>query len=306
MIVHQAFWRKRPPLLRWIFGPGLFGFTGLLCLFAAHAALKFRGDRALIHAEPKPASQGQPVRIPAAPSVQPKAAEKTDRREATPSEAAPVRAPDDELAAAAAGGFEALEALAKRYPEDAELLKALVLNYASRATDIDKSVQTIKRLLSVSREHRGDADVRYILNRAAQLKGSASELAFEVMSNDMGSQGPDLIYELMLKRPPLEGRARKALTALRLQQSFSPALAVAYDLRFAPSCEARLRLLPRAEELGDRRALTVLSALSSKPRPCGKKRQPACRARCQNEAPQFMSTIKKISDKLSARSSESG
>jgi hypothetical protein len=116
----------------------------------------------------------------------------------------------------------------------------------------------------------------------------------------MGKAGADLLYDLMLRRPELETRAKIALESLRRSSQFSPALAIAYDLRVAPSCASRVGLLPRAEAFGDERSALQLSALSRRPPGCKKTRYRPCRARCSQEWRPFSETARKIYVRLAA------
>jgi hypothetical protein len=119
------------------------------------------------------------------------------------------------------------------------------------------------------------------------------------MSESMGAHGPDLLYELMLQRPALAERAKHLLSRFRVRKLFSPELAIAYDLRFAPSCASRVWLLPRANEVGDQRAVNTLSELIGKHQRCDGK-SAACLGPCQREAVQFSRSIDMIVKRMHA------
>jgi hypothetical protein len=155
--------------------------------------------------------------------------------------------------------------------------------------------------LLVAPEERDDADVRYIVSRAAASGGKAAELAFVVMSQHMGKTGADVLYDLMLQRPELETRAKIALETSRRASQFSPALAIAYDLRFAPSCASRVVLLPRAQEFGDDRSAQQLIVLGRRPPDCKKTKTRLCNPRCPDESRAFLETARKIHVRLSQR-----
>src|SRR6185436_6182320 len=99
---------------------------------------------------------------------------------------------------------------------------------------------------------------------------------------------------LMLQHPELETRAKIALETSRRASQFSPALAIAYDLRFSPSCASRLGLLPRAQEYGDDRSAQQLLALSRRPIGCKRTKTRLCRAPCGDESRAFVDTVRKI------------
>jgi hypothetical protein len=292
-VLHQLRWRRRGRLQRWLLGPVLTVFVTLVCSVLLAAGLSRRGPSgraaAIALDEAKTTKRdGGATRHELAPS------RPADRGEPNrPAEA--QRAPDDALASAVAQGPDSLRALAQAYPDDPEPLHALVLAYASRASTLAEAVEATKGLLTVAPEEGRDPEIRYIVSKAAQVGGRAADLAFAVMRQYMGSAGADLLYELALRKPSLEPRASGLLAELRRQKKLSAALSIAYDLRFASSCSARLRLLPRAAKLGDERSVAVLAALSTKPTNCGKKKRTACKVPCEQEAKEFLQTIDLIS-----------
>jgi hypothetical protein len=210
-------------------------------------------------------------------------------------------APESDLVAAVAEGPDGLRVLSERYPRDPSVLEALMLAFASKPDRLIEAVETARRLLLLAPEERDDTDVRYIVTRAAKDRGKAAELAFVVMSQYMGKAGPDLLYDLMLQRPELETRSKIALETSRRASQFSPALAIAYDLRFAPSCDSRIGLLPRAREFGDERSAQQLVELSRRPPDCKKTKTRLCRSRCPDESRAFIDTARKIYARMAQR-----
>ena len=105
----------------------------------------------------------------------------------------------------------------------------------------------------------------------------------------------------MLSGTKAAKRARQLLKEAKVRTRFSPALAIAYELRTAKTCAARLKLLPRTEALGDGRSIAVLAQLSTgSRRGCGKWKRRPCAARCAKEAEHFRTTVKKITRRLKA------
>jgi hypothetical protein len=168
--------------------------------------------------------------------------------------------------------------------------------FASRATTLADAMAVTKRLFSAAPEEILDPDLRFLIRRGAQTPGQTSKLALELMSQHMGSSGFDLLYDLWLTSPKVSERAKKLLEDPEHQAKFSPALAVAYALRLADSCEAKLPLLERAGQLGDDRSIAILSpkATGSK-RGCGRWKRNPCPAACAKEAPEYLKAIKQIS-----------
>jgi len=119
-----------------------------------------------------------------------------------------------------------------------------------------------------------------------------------VMSEAMGSRGPDLLYDLMLQKPALYERAKFRLSRFRVRKLFSPELTIAFDLRFTTSCGSRLGLLPRANEVGDQRSINALSSLVSKSKNCGRRDTVPCYVMCPREAEQFNRSIETIARRI--------
>ncbi len=249
-----------------------------------------------------PVSSESPVTIEptAGPREEPQRAEPlhAEPLHAPASAPAGLLAPPGALTTAIAQGTSGLENLSRTYRSDPEVLKALALAYASRSSELTEAVQTIEQLLSVSPASAHDRDLRNILSKAASVEGKASRAAFSVMSRSMGSAGPDLLYELMLKKPGLADRAKFRLTRFSVQEKFAPELSIAYDLRFAPSCGSRVALLERAKAVGDQRSINELSAVISKPTKCGRRGHPPCLARCERHAATISQAIDTIAQRL--------
>ena len=285
MAGHRRWWRPRRLWRRVVFGPVLASATTALAGVLLFVTLQQRSH----HPPPQPVAPGPaPVEATTLPSVVP----------VPPAETRPATAPEPELIAAVAEGADGLRVLSERYPRDPAVIKALVLAFASNPDTLLEAVEATRRLLTIAPEREDDKDLRYIVSRAANDKGKASELAFVVMSQHMGKAGADLLYELMLQRPELETRAKIALESSRRASQFSPALAIAYDLRFSPSCASRLGLLPRAQELGDDRSAQQLLALSRRPIGCKRTKTRLCRAPCGDESRAFVDTVRKIYSRM--------
>lgn len=250
------------------------------------------------------ADAGRPTLSSPAPSVEAAAEPITQVAALTTSSG--MLAPAHALTAAVAKGPDGLESLSRIYANDPEVWKALALAHASRSSGLVDAVRSIERLLSVSPERGNDPDLRVIMTKAASMEGDTSRAAFRALSRGMGSTGPDLLYDFVLNKPELAERAKERLSRPSVRQLFSPELAIAYDLRFAPSCASRLDLLERADERGDQRTINVLSALVSKPPKCGRRGQPPCKVRCQRDAERLSRSIDVISRRLRASERAAG
>jgi serine/threonine-protein kinase len=320
----RRWWTPRRPVRRWLFGTGLTALVALVSLVLLYATLQMRASHPSVPMSPAQASQataasaasGTPaVEALPAPEPEPEAIV-TPAAGSTPpageasvvvpanDSTAPVlaeRASEQTLAEASAQGRDALRALAQRYPRDPEVLKALFMVLASRTDTFDESLEKAKSMLEVAPALSLDREVRFVVTRATERGGRTAELAFAVLSGSMGYTGADLLYDLLLRKPELELRTKQALRDARRQNHVSPALAMAYDLRFAPTCAARLTLLSRASEVGDDRSISVLSSLASKPQGCRRTRYRPCRPKCDAESGQFWQTVNRISQRQRTR-----
>lgn len=175
-----------------------------------------------------------------------------------------------------------------------EALRVEILLHARRASGLDDAVFAIERLFAVAPEMTRDPELRRILIRAAANGGDSAREAFRVMTSSMGSEGPDLLYELLTERPSLYDEAKFYLSRTRVRKLFSPELAIAYDLRFSPSCSSRVGLLERAREVGDQRAINTLAALLDNPRDCGEPGRFPCLDQCRAQELYFTKTIDAI------------
>ncbi len=205
------------------------------------------------------------------------------------------RAPTDELAQASAKGANGLIPLAERYPRDPYVLKPLLLAFASRSTGLADAMAIAQRLFDISPEETRDPDLRFLVRKAANTPGETSIIAFSIMVEHMGTAGPDLLYEIMLGSSRLSKHADELLALDNVREIASPALRVAYDLRKADSCAARLPLLDRAAELGDLRSVSILSPLTvGAKRGCGKWKRGPCPAPCPTEARRYTEAMVRI------------
>jgi serine/threonine-protein kinase len=205
------------------------------------------------------------------------------------------RAPQDELAAAAIKGTAGLLPLLERYPEDPNVLRPLLYAFASRATGLGDAMTLAQRLLRVAPEETRDGDLRYLVRKATMASGETSKVAFSILTEQMGSAGADILYDLWLTEPKVAKQAEELLGTPKMQATFSPALSIAYDLRKAKTCAARLPLLDRAAGLGDRRSVALLSALSAgSKRGCGRWKRSPCPPACAEEARAYYQAVTKI------------
>jgi serine/threonine protein kinase len=228
---------------------------------------------------------------------------------AAPKESAsPVSSPDatqlaskEELRAATGQGEKGWLPLADRYPNDARVLRALVLAHASHAGGLGDAMTVARRLFQLAPDEAKSMDMQYLIQRAAENPGPAADLAWKLLAEDMGTHGPDVLYRLVVTKPRLTEHAKQLLGDETIRPRITAALAIAYELRSAPSCPARLPLLDRAIEVGDERAIAVLAGLSTgSARGCGKNKRKSCMPACPEQVEQFRQAMAKLSQRLKA------
>lgn len=223
-------------------------------------------------------------------------AEEARKVSPSPSLESRKRAPEGALVSAKSSGPEALEALLEEYPQDGKILEALVLAHASRADTLERSVETISRLFRVEPELAKKADILFILKKGLLARGQAFATALDVVRDHMGTDGGELAYQLLGENPKQADRLKKVFFELRKTKQVTPETAIAFDLRYAPSCRGRVALLERAERDGDLRSVHQLQALSTAPKRCGWGRK--CEPLCPAEAKEFRQSIKVIQARL--------
>lgn len=200
----------------------------------------------------------------------------------------------EELSAAISRGLEGLQPLLEKHPLDPDVLRAVAFAQASRASGLVDSIGTLKRLFEVAPRAVNDSDLQSMVMQMTRSR-SARDAAFNLMGSHMGAVGADMLYKVALSRPSVKDTALKTLAKPSVREHFSPALSIAYDLRYAKSCKARLALLPRAKQFGDERAIRVLTPLATPPNKCAKR---PCKPSCPEEADEYLAATESITSRL--------
>lgn len=209
-----------------------------------------------------------------------------------------ARVDHDELAAAVARGREALVALNARYPRDPDVLQALALSLGRDEKHYLDATTTLAMLFALEPAYTKDRALRVLVSKAAQHDKSR-DAALELMVTAMGTDGLDQLYDLMNRHKALKPKIETMLASPEIRQRFSPALAIAYDLRSAPDCASRLPLLDRATRHGDERTVAVLAPLSERSkRGCGRFKRSPCPPPCEEQAEAFQTVVRQIQERL--------
>jgi serine/threonine protein kinase len=178
-------------------------------------------------------------------------------------------APPDRVKAAVALGPEALETLAKEYPDDPSLLQKLAIAYQAQGKN-HEALTTVRALLAAQPAAASDDEIlQVVTSLAAKGQGSDDDEAFALLEGPLGASGVDALIDMTVRAPGREGRdvrdhrarAAKSLAKPDVRAHASPAAAVLLDLKTAKECAAKHDLLGRAKDDGDARLLPPLKAL---------------------------------------------
>ncbi len=251
--------------------------------------------------EPPVAAKSEPSAPTAVPSPPPLASAEPAASETVPAEdagAEPARATIAELDDAKKRGLAGWRELAERYPADPHVLEPLALAYGEKPETYAAALATLAKLFQVDRVTAKRTKIRALLVKLA-FDEQYGDRTLKLMAEDMGAAGPDLLYDLYVTAPAVRDRARALLRRPDVRKRATPALLVAFDVRSAPSCEARLTELPRARTDGDERTVAVLTMLSSNTQKgCGRKKRYPCPPPCAEQAAAFRDTAEQIKARL--------
>ena len=178
-------------------------------------------------------------------------------------------APSDRMKAAVALGPDALETLAKEYPDDPSILQKLAIAYQAQGKN-HEALTTVRALLVAQPAAASDDEIlQVVTSLAAKGQGSDDDEAFALLEGPLGASGVDALIDMTVRAPGREGRdvrdhrarAAKSLAKPDVRAHASPAAAVLLDFKTAKECAAKHDLLGRAKDDGDARLLPALKAL---------------------------------------------
>ncbi|HKO50029.1 MAG TPA: hypothetical protein VJV79_20000 [Polyangiaceae bacterium] len=253
------------------------------------------------HAPLAEANTTLPAQAPAAAPAQPitaaaeQAANAPSAAATSPdtSSAAPAMPGADpaELASALTHGLPALEALARKFPNDPQVGIALASQQA-QAQRFEAAVESVERVISVAAKSAENGKVMGILWRSAQ--SSASEQSFAALRK-LGARGSDIAFDLATTsgvRDSVRERAKTELTK-SLSPEASADTRVASELLLAPDCAARKSLLARAEREGGKRTQAMLERFS-RGAACASSSDKACNS-CLTGSPELTHALAQLS-----------
>ncbi len=162
--------------------------------------------------------------------------------------------------------IDQLKALEKQAPERGDIHRGLIRAYTATQNTADL-LQELKLLFAADASTTRDSQLDTLVRNAA-LASATQDAAFSIMEENMGSDGPDILYNIGYQLPSgqypaASEKARKALSRSAVRALASPALAITLDVRSAGSCGAKKSLLPQASSVGDKNTIDVLRQYSS-------------------------------------------
>jgi hypothetical protein len=213
------------------------------------------------------------------------------------------RSSEAELRDAAAAGASSLGALVKRFPRDPQARRALALALATDATTRIRALEEIEIYLALSPESAGDKDLIAIVVKIAQGT-EKTDRALELLAKSMDDAGRDALYELMSTAPKLASRIEALFTKADVRAGASPAWLIAFDLRRAVGCRAKVALLDRVSAEGDERCVRLLEPLTvGAASGCGFLNLGVCPAQCAGDAAAMRKAIAAVRARLAAGAS---
>jgi hypothetical protein len=234
----------------WLVLAPVFGLTAIVAVLAAG-----------LLATPSPARGGAPASAvveapPAAAAAVPPSASK----EGEPATAA--RSDSSLVERARSGEASALAALERKKPGERSAEEALGLA-SGKMAQAKADASKLRARLAADPGLAKDAKVVADLRKFAQDPQTSRD-ALAAMAALPGALSADLLYEAWTstaERSETTELAQALLMSRDVRPKASPALAIALDIREAESCEANAKLLPRAIDVGDKRAFAPLSRL---------------------------------------------
>ena len=145
-------------------------------------------------------------------------------------------------------------------PEETELRQALVRAFFTGGRRVD-AFRQLEALYNVNPQATEVPEIAVDVEKAL-VNPDSTQLAFNYLENHPSYLGADVLYKIVAESKASKGvldRAHKALNNKLVREHASPAALVAFDLRVAgKSCKLLPPLVPRAKDLGDKRALPYL------------------------------------------------
>ncbi len=165
-------------------------------------------------------------------------------------------------------GPDALEALAREFPEDTAVRQKLALAYQAQGKTTD-ALRSVRTLLAANPAAASDDEIiQLVATAAAKPQGTDDDEAFALLEGPLGERGVDALIELSTRAArevkdarDVRLRATRSLAKPEVRAHASQAAAILLDLKAATLCATKRDLLGRAKEQGDGRLLALLKPM---------------------------------------------
>jgi serine/threonine-protein kinase len=170
---------------------------------------------------------------------------------------------DARLREARTAGSAALEQLAREFPDDARVQRALVRAHTSEGHGA-AAMRALGRLVTLDPDAVDDAEMTEALRSALDGPFDASAAAIRVAESSFGGRGVEILFDCANISGPAQPRCRQALLKPDVRAHASAATRLLLDLDDANDCESKHTLVLRAKDEADARALPALHALEKR------------------------------------------
>ncbi|HEY8079431.1 MAG TPA: serine/threonine-protein kinase [Labilithrix sp.] len=185
--------------------------------------------------------------------------------------AKPAQASEETIKAAEAKGLDALEALAKEYPHDPAVARALASGYFGQSRNAD-AMHAVKTFVDANPKEPVDPAMLRMVSDTAIAAGDGQDDAFALLEGPLGERGVDTLIEIAQRQHTYIRRnvpkpndpallASKSLEQPGVRAHASQAAAVLLDFKAAKGCTAKAALLDRVRDEGDARLIPILRAM---------------------------------------------
>jgi eukaryotic-like serine/threonine-protein kinase len=184
---------------------------------------------------------------------------------------APVQASEEQLAEAKKNGITALKQLLEKFPKDTNVLRALGNEHAVRNQG-EKALEYYQQLVKTDPTALSLPEVQKEMVRVAKSKFKDNGATLiNWLGSEVGSAGPDILYEIIhtpTMHVPTAKLAKVALKKKSVRGVATPALRIALlieenQLKAGGDCRDLLVLFKEAKKSGDERCMPTLRRLSN-------------------------------------------